>query len=505
MSEPLVSVVVIVHDDRERLPRALASALSQDVDGLHVVVVDDASTDGSADVVRDLARSDDRLQLVVRATNSGGCGAPRNDGLDAATGRYVMFLDSDDEFEPGCVRALAEEAERTGVDVVLGRTVRINPDTGTRTSWMPHLLASPGVTTTRERPELVGDTLVVDKLYRRDVIEAHRLRFPVDIHYEDLVLTAALYAAVDRVSVLDVPVYRWYVRAGAQDRSITNRRREITNLNDRLEANRRADVVLAAAGRDDLRIARDRKVVEHDLPLYLRDLPERDADDVSQVVALVAAYTATLQPEVLATSAQPQALVLSALARGDAAEVTEVSRLAYRGSVSTSLRREGDTWRWPLGSGPSSDVTSVVRPLLRHDRLLLHDVVEIRVEGTSVRLTVRSWAPQADLPSGLVLGLAVTSRPRRTPITMTRGHVSSRSGRDEVVWTADLRLGRVLARTSAHALADVRVVGWWGAAMAQFPLAVTEELASEVQVVDGGRRIVGHQISRGTLSLQRLA
>ena len=215
-ADPVVSVVLIVFDDRGRLPRALQSALSQSGPRVEVIVVDDGSTDGTADVAAEWAARDDRVRVVTRATNSGGCGAPRNDGLDAAAGRYLMFLDSDDELEPGAVAGLVAAAERSGADVVLGRASRHNEDVGSVVPWLPGLFQRLGTTTLAERPDLVTDTLVVDKLYRRELIESAGLRFPTDLHYEDLVFTAQMYAACRTLEVTDVPVYRWYVRNSAK-------------------------------------------------------------------------------------------------------------------------------------------------------------------------------------------------------------------------------------------------------------------------------------------------
>ena len=123
--EPVVvSVVLIVFNDKDRLGRAIQSALSQQGPVVDVIVVDDASTDGTAEVAAEWVLRDPRVRVVTRASNSGGCGSPRNDGLDAAKGEFVMFLDSDDELEPGAVARLVAAAERSGVDVVIGRTER---------------------------------------------------------------------------------------------------------------------------------------------------------------------------------------------------------------------------------------------------------------------------------------------------------------------------------------------------------------------------------------------
>ena len=100
-AEPDISVVVIVHNDAQRLPAAVCSVFDQTLRSVEVIIADDCSTDGSYDVARSLAAARPGQVRVIRLPeNSGGCGEPRNQGMAVARGRYVMFLDSDDTLEP---------------------------------------------------------------------------------------------------------------------------------------------------------------------------------------------------------------------------------------------------------------------------------------------------------------------------------------------------------------------------------------------------------------------
>jgi glycosyltransferase involved in cell wall biosynthesis len=88
-----VSVVIPLYNRAEMIVRAVQSALNQSEPPLEVIVVDDCSSDAGPDVVR--ALGDPRVRLVARSTNGGG-GAARNDGILAAHGAFLAFLDSDD-------------------------------------------------------------------------------------------------------------------------------------------------------------------------------------------------------------------------------------------------------------------------------------------------------------------------------------------------------------------------------------------------------------------------
>jgi glycosyltransferase involved in cell wall biosynthesis len=99
MSDPIrVSVVIPVHNAERYLEMTLRSALSSDLGELEIVVVDDGSTDRSADIVRQIG--DPRI-ILIQLPASGGPARPRNVGIARARAAYVAFLDADDLIKPG--------------------------------------------------------------------------------------------------------------------------------------------------------------------------------------------------------------------------------------------------------------------------------------------------------------------------------------------------------------------------------------------------------------------
>jgi glycosyltransferase involved in cell wall biosynthesis len=96
-SASLVSVVIPTHNRAALLARAITSVLAQTYTALEVLVVDDASTDHTRQVVMQF--DDPRLLYIRHERNRGGA-ATRNTGIDAASGEYIAFLDDDDEWEP---------------------------------------------------------------------------------------------------------------------------------------------------------------------------------------------------------------------------------------------------------------------------------------------------------------------------------------------------------------------------------------------------------------------
>lgn len=120
MVAQLLSVVLPTHDRADWLPWAATSILSQSVDHLELIIVDDASTDGTQEVTDRL--SDDARVRVVRNASSLGPGGSRNQGIAAAEGELLAFCDDDDAWLPGAAAVAVDEFDR-------------HPDLGTLSSW----------------------------------------------------------------------------------------------------------------------------------------------------------------------------------------------------------------------------------------------------------------------------------------------------------------------------------------------------------------------------------
>ena len=98
-SAPLFSVVTPVWNGAATIPGTVASVRAQSLGDWELLLVDDASTDGSRDLAQALAAADPRIRLIERETN-GGAAAARNAAIRAARGRLIAFLDADDRWHP---------------------------------------------------------------------------------------------------------------------------------------------------------------------------------------------------------------------------------------------------------------------------------------------------------------------------------------------------------------------------------------------------------------------
>ncbi|MFJ8335608.1 glycosyltransferase [Streptomyces sp. NPDC094437] len=203
-------MIVAAYNAMPYLTRCVTSVAEQSIgrDALEVIVVDDGSTDDTPLELERLTGLYPALLRVLRQENSGGPSAPRNLGLDHAEGTYVFFLDADDYLGPQALERMVAAAERHSTDVVLGRTVGIG-GRGAPTSMFRKNQARTDVFSSR-----VWWTLNPMKLFRRELLERHHLRFPTDLPIgEDQLFVGAAYLHADGISVVaDYDCLYWVQR-----------------------------------------------------------------------------------------------------------------------------------------------------------------------------------------------------------------------------------------------------------------------------------------------------
>lgn len=162
MSAATVSVIMPTHNRRDLLERALQSVLAQTFTGLEVVVIDDGSTDATAEYLASI--DDPRVRVLRQPVPAGACAA-RNAGIRAATGRFLVFLDDDDEFLPNRVALMVAAYEpqfayvATGILFINSRgraRVKMPPPRITTQAMLFRIVTGNSVLVERERVLALG-------------------------------------------------------------------------------------------------------------------------------------------------------------------------------------------------------------------------------------------------------------------------------------------------------------------------------------------------------------
>ncbi|GER23007.1 glycosyl transferase [Zafaria cholistanensis] len=213
---PLVSVIVPAKDQAPYVSDALASLALQfdDPAVLEVLVVDDGSTDGTGELAASFA---DRLPglRVLRNESTAGLATARNQGLDAAGGAYIAFLDGDDWLAPGHLAACLDSLRRLDVDFV--RTDHVTVEEGRRTLVRAPQARRGTALDPRESILPADARAMVDYpyawagLFQRRVAERGLLRFPDGLRTaEDRPWIWRLHLQADSFAVVNAPgvIYR---------------------------------------------------------------------------------------------------------------------------------------------------------------------------------------------------------------------------------------------------------------------------------------------------------
>ena len=124
---PTVSIVMANFNGAAHLADAIESARRQTLSDLEIIISDDASTDGSIDIIRRLMTEDRRIRLV-QSEHKGGPASARNRAIAVATGAWIAIMDSDDLMQPTRLAMLIEAALRDGADMVADDLLAFDTD-----------------------------------------------------------------------------------------------------------------------------------------------------------------------------------------------------------------------------------------------------------------------------------------------------------------------------------------------------------------------------------------
>ncbi|WP_326697455.1 glycosyltransferase [Streptomyces sp. NBC_01754] len=395
MSEkPDVTVVVAVYNTMPYLTECLDSLVGQSIglDRLEVVAVDDGSTDGSGEELDRFAERYPGTVKVIHQANSGGPAAPSNRALDVATGRFVYFVGSDDRLGEEALERMVAYADEHESDVVVGKMVGTNgryvhqklyvkndPDLGLFRSSLPFTLAN-------------------TKLFRRELVENHRLRFPEDLPVgSDQPFTIEACVRARKISVLSDYTFYYAVKRGDAS-NITYRADHLSRLRCTAAIMKHAaSLVEAGPDRDALF---KRHFTWELAKLVQDDFPALDAGTRREVCAGIAALADEYLTDELRNSLDVKRRVRLSLAQAGAVDelVTAITDEATHGAPPFRLEDGRAFARYP---GFRDDATGL--PDRNHE--LIGEAVPGRLaQGTE--LVAAEW-DQADDDLYLVLTVRV--------------------------------------------------------------------------------------------------
>jgi len=122
MNNPKIQIIIPVYNASKYIRKCLDSVKNQTYESWEALLIDDASTDNSSDIIKEYTENDNRFKYIRQEKNSGAASA-RNKGLSMLTAEYVAFLDSDDYWENTMLEELLNHAEESSCDIVQCRFI----------------------------------------------------------------------------------------------------------------------------------------------------------------------------------------------------------------------------------------------------------------------------------------------------------------------------------------------------------------------------------------------
>jgi succinoglycan biosynthesis protein ExoO len=299
---PLVSVIVPAYRTADTLRAAVFSVLSQTMQDFEIIIVEDASGDGTLDVARELAAGDARIRVIALEQNRGQAAA-LNLGAREARGRWVATLDADDVYLPERLAVLTAYGESEGVDLVADNQNHVDEAAGVlfRTAFP---VSDGGRVVTLDDFVNTNSTRsgfsfgILKPMIRRDFIRAHDLTYPEGLKLaQDFYHLMQFFVAGGRGFLVNRPYYVWTLPFGPISRRWTTTglgpwRYDYTGT---LAANERFIKLMEEAGQPKLVALLHRRAKEYKAMIHYISAQKRMAESGSPLAAvpIIAMHPAT--------------------------------------------------------------------------------------------------------------------------------------------------------------------------------------------------------------------
>lgn len=265
-----LSVIVPAYNVATYVEECLRSIVAQSYAPFEIIVVDDGSTDATADVAHAFARTHPRVRVVT--TPNHGLGAARNRGVAESIGELIAFADSDDTVVPGAYRQLTAALTESGSDFAVGSMRRMDGTAYEEPRWMRRLHVQHRIgVTIEDYPQMLGDVFAWNKVFRRTFWERAQIAFPEGVRYEDQVAMTRAYLTADAFDVVRPVVYNWRIRIDGS--AITDARHDLQDLTDRVVTKRTSLETVAKLGSATTRDVFREWVLPGDMWRYFAHVP----------------------------------------------------------------------------------------------------------------------------------------------------------------------------------------------------------------------------------------
>ena len=289
--------MVVSHNSGHYLQECLGSLLSQSLRRLEVIVVEDGSSDGSAEILRLMAAQDRRLRTIAGPRQ--GLSAARNLALGRARGSYLAFVNPADTVPRTAMATMVASLRRSGSDFAIGAVHRVRNGRTSRPTWVNTVHQADRIATSiGQFPQAMLDLPLHNRVFRKTFWDSCVGPLPEDNDHAELISTVTAYLRSTSFDVLQAVSYYWHRRS--DHASIVQERYDSATLADRVHVVKVTAGLLDQFADAEVQAAWVGGLIDNELSTYC-DSAHTGDDAYRQGLAEFAAYLLALAaPEALA-------------------------------------------------------------------------------------------------------------------------------------------------------------------------------------------------------------
>lgn len=226
MNKPLVTIIIPVFNKVEYLDKSIKSAVNQRYKQLELIIINDGSTDNSSQIIKEWSDKDQRI-IYINQENK-GVSETRNRGIDMANGKYIFFLDADDEIDENAINNLMNKAETNKADITVGNFIKIISGKEIKDKRLiQKKYSGKELNQVQVKSEMFMFknrylATACNKLYRKEFLKKSKVRFKNNVLAEDRLFNLMCYVNNPDIYITNHHTYLYNIIEGSRSKSYTS-------------------------------------------------------------------------------------------------------------------------------------------------------------------------------------------------------------------------------------------------------------------------------------------
>ena len=219
-----ISIIIPVYNAEKYISKCLEALITQTFKDIEILCIDDGSKDNSLKILNQYASKDERIKVFTQANS--GPAAARNKGLEAASGKYLMFCDSDDWYEPDMCEQMRKTIVEQDVDVVQCCSwVEREYDSLSRRNFEDYLNNSKtGLYLFKKNTIFLPNVLLWNKIWKKSIVDKYNIKFPSGCEHDDDAFCLMYFLVSETIFFISQHLYHYIIRENSIMENYNNKK-----------------------------------------------------------------------------------------------------------------------------------------------------------------------------------------------------------------------------------------------------------------------------------------